>query len=105
MSLPVLKSRLAPVASAVRMLAAEAFRPPRPAGRAWQRRRLQLQLAQGSRCQGCGRLWLPERDQVDHRVPREAGGSDEDKNLQLLCDECHAAKTERERLARERMSR
>ena len=33
---------------------------------------------------------------VDHPIPLWAGGSDEDNNKQLLCDECHDAKTARE---------
>jgi len=41
----------------------------------------------------CGRAWLPWRDQVDHRVPLEQGGGNDDVNLQLLCDDCHKIKT------------
>lgn len=33
---------------------------------------------------------------VDHIVPLWAGGSDEDENKRLLCNECHDAKTARE---------
>lgn len=102
MTLRLLKS-LAPIANAVRMLGAESL-TPRPSGRRWQATRARLQLAQGSVCRRCGRLWIPERDQVDHRVPREAGGGDGDENLDLLCDECHAVKTAGEAHARGRRS-
>lgn len=37
---------------------------------------------------------------VDHIVPLWAGGSDEDENKQLLCTECHDAKTAREAAVR-----
>src|SRR5512139_1919817 len=35
---------------------------------------------------------IPATD-VDHIVPRSAGGTDEDSNLQSLCHECHSYKT------------
>jgi 5-methylcytosine-specific restriction protein A len=47
-------------------------------------------------------LRLPWRDQVDHDVPLEQGGSNEDENLNLLCVECHSAKTAQEAAARAR---
>jgi 5-methylcytosine-specific restriction protein A len=33
---------------------------------------------------------------VDHIIPREAGGSDDDENLQGLCHACHSRKTAQE---------
>lgn len=66
---------------------------PRPRGRRWQRMRRQIERRDGSLCAGCGLLWVPWRDHVDHRQPREQGGSDEPANLQLLCTECHADKS------------
>jgi 5-methylcytosine-specific restriction protein A len=38
-----------------------------------------------------------EGNQVDHITPKSLGGTDEEKNLQVLCVDCHKAKTERER--------
>ena len=35
---------------------------------------------------------IPATD-VDHIVPRSAGGSDRDDNLQSLCHACHSSKT------------
>ncbi|WP_082745449.1 MULTISPECIES: HNH endonuclease signature motif containing protein [Alphaproteobacteria] len=33
---------------------------------------------------------------VDHIVPKHRGGTDDESNLQSLCDPCHKAKTARE---------
>jgi len=44
-------------------------------------------------CQLCGRLGA----HVDHVVPLSQGGSDDDENKQLLCVECHDAKSRAER--------
>ncbi|WP_459908709.1 HNH endonuclease [Caballeronia sp. HLA56] len=44
-------------------------------------------------CAHCGQVWIDRIDHVDHRVPLEAGGSNDDANLQLLCTDCHARKT------------
>jgi 5-methylcytosine-specific restriction protein A len=48
-------------------------------------------------CKACERKGIvrPGKD-VDHIIPLWAGGSDEPDNKELLCDECHDAKTERE---------
>lgn len=99
MTLPTLKSTLQQLPQRVRTLTTETM-SPRPRGRAWQATRMRLQVQRGSRCAKCGRLWMPEIDQVDHRVPREQGGSDADENLQLLCDDCHEAKTKAEAAGR-----
>jgi 5-methylcytosine-specific restriction enzyme A len=48
-------------------------------------------------CQACleqGRVTLG--DEVDHIVPLQQGGSDDDSNKRLLCRPCHKAKTARE---------
>ena len=39
--------------------------------------------------QGRVRAWT----QLDHIVPMDAGGADDDDNRQGLCDECHELKT------------
>jgi len=39
-------------------------------------------------CQQCGN----EGDSVDHIVPRNQGGTDDDFNLQLLCRSCNSSK-------------
>jgi hypothetical protein len=46
-------------------------------------------------CQVCG-LVLKDSYEVDHIVPRAAGGSNQESNLQLLCMKCHREKTSSE---------
>lgn len=48
----------------------------------------------GGRCAECGRK-LTARDDyhIDHIIALENGGTDDDDNLQVLCDWCHAPKT------------
>ena len=43
---------------------------------------------------------VPKGKQVDHKVPLKDGGSDTVRNLQLLTEKQHAAKTAREAEAR-----
>ncbi len=40
--------------------------------------------------------------EVDHVVPKEAGGSDDDNNLQSICSICHDIKTGTENATRHR---
>jgi 5-methylcytosine-specific restriction endonuclease McrA len=46
------------------------------------------------RCAMCGRTALDDgvRLQVDHKIPKEWGGTDELENLQPLCEECNRGK-------------
>lgn len=94
MTLPMLKHRVPMLASGqARTLTVQNTRP-RPVGDGWQKTRERIQQRDGSRCRKCGLLWLPERDVVDHRIPRWAGGTDDDSNLWLLhADPCHREKT------------
>ena len=48
------------------------------------------------KCKKCKRL-LPVRYHVDHIKEFSVGGSDRDSNLQALCPDCHAEKTEADR--------
>ncbi len=43
---------------------------------------------------------VPKGKEIDHKVPLKDGGSDTVRNLQLLTEKQHAAKTEREAQAR-----
>ena len=51
--------------------------------------------AQGWKCAACGAV-LTATYQIDHRQPLWRGGSNEPDNLQALCPNCHAAKTQAE---------
>ena len=100
-SLSTLKLRL-PTANTNRLpvLEAKAGTTQRVRGRQWVETRQRVALDQQFKCQRCGCVWLPWRDQVDHRVPLEQGGSNADANLDLLCFDCHAAKTASEARSR-----
>lgn len=70
-------------------------------GRAWMQQRERINLRDGCKCAVCGAI-RSDHD-VDHRIPLERGGSNDDSNLQLLCsgpDRCHAKKTAAEAKAR-----
>lgn len=86
----------------VATLEAKAGTTERIRGRAWMTTRQRIAVAQLFKCQRCGCVWLPWRDQVDHRTPLEQGGSNDDGNLDLLCDPCHKLKTATEARARMR---
>lgn len=96
MTLPTLKHGVPLLANRVRSLTVQNVMP-RPAGEGWQKTRERIQDRDGSRCAKCGLLWVESRDVVDHRIPRWAGGSDEDDNLWLLhAEPCHAEKSAEE---------
>jgi 5-methylcytosine-specific restriction protein A len=94
MKLKTLKPRLA-TASLVRapVLNAKAGATEMERGRAWMAKRLRVALVHNYVCALCPRVWQPHRDHIDHRIPREQGGSNDESNLQPLCLECHRAKT------------
>jgi RNA-directed DNA polymerase len=53
---------------------------------------------QQGKCQECGQYFIDEDKMVvDHRIPKEWGGSSSYNNLQLLHRHCHDVKTARER--------
>jgi 5-methylcytosine-specific restriction endonuclease McrA len=69
-------------------------REPRPPPR---NRRAFMVLAhrQEYRCAGCRELLHPD-SQADHVVPWSLSGDDADGNVQILCPNCHAAKSAEE---------
>lgn len=66
---------------------------PRLRGRKAVEQRLR-RLAQEPRCRHClakGRITAATVP--DHIIPLSKGGTDDDDNIQCLCDDCHDAKT------------
>jgi hypothetical protein len=72
-----------------RWLAAQ--RLPRPPSRS-KRAFLRLALLQHYRCAHCREPLHPD-SQADHVVPWSLSADDDDANIQLLCPNCHAAKS------------
>jgi 5-methylcytosine-specific restriction protein A len=70
----------------------------RPLPSDWDERHARVLRRDGNRCQllrdgaVCGR----RARQVDHKLARAFGGSDELDNLQAACDECHRLKSQAE---------
>lgn len=103
MSLATLKPRLGTVsANRVKVLDTKAGTTEMERGRAWMAKRQRVALAHGYLCAGCGLTWRSHHDQIDHRIPREQGGSNDESNLQPLCLPCHQAKTAAEAARRAR---
>lgn len=104
MKLQTLKPRLkAQPSSRIKVLDTKAGATEMERGRAWMAKRERVALAHGYRCAKCGRLWVSSRDHIDHIVPREQGGSNDESNLQPLCNKpCHEEKTAAEAAARAR---
>lgn len=73
---------------------------PRVRGRRWMTTRMRVAVRDSFCCAQCGRDWNDRIDHVDHRVPLEAGGSNDDANLQLLCVDCHMHKSAAEAAGR-----
>lgn len=58
----------------------------------------QIAEKQQYKCAHCELFPLPSTYQVDHIVPHAIGGCDDQHNLQALCPNCHARKTQQEAL-------
>jgi 5-methylcytosine-specific restriction protein A len=70
---------------------------------AWRKRRKRILERDKYLCQVCLALGIvTPATQVDHIVNKAAGGTDNDDNLQSICDPCHATKTRAEALAARR---
>lgn len=98
MKLNRLPSRLVLSATTrIPVLATKAGSTPRISGGAWVHTRRRILRRDGYACQCCGIVRMD--NEVDHRIPLEQGGSNDDDNLQTLCggpDGCHARKTKAE---------
>ena len=84
----------------VKTLDTKAGATERIRGRKWMTTRERIALAHDYTCSNCGGIWISSRDQIDHKIPLEQGGSNEDSNLWPLCNDCHTAKTATEAKAR-----
>ena len=66
----------------------------------WRARRERILVRDCSRCAVCRRVVAGRQAHIDHIVPLEEGGTDEDANLQVLCERHHGAKTRGEQRRR-----
>lgn len=68
-------------------------------GSEWEKIRKRILRRDKGLCQPCFRQgkYRPAK-QVDHKVPKVEGGTDDDSNLQAICVPCHQAKTAEEAL-------
>lgn len=62
----------------------------------WRARRTRILLRDAFRCGDCRRVVSGREAHVDHIVPLEDGGNDDDSNLLTRCDRCHGRKTRAE---------
>ena len=98
MKLQRIPNRLASIATTrLPTLQTKAGATPRTRGSVWMATRRRILMRDGYACQCCGIVRMD--NEVDHRVPLEQGGSNDDDNLQTLCggpDGFHARKTQAE---------
>jgi len=69
----------------------------------WKARRLRILRRDAFVCQVCHRVVYGQAAHVDHIVPLEEGGTDDDSNLQTLCQADHGKKTREEQRRRGRL--
>jgi 5-methylcytosine-specific restriction protein A len=63
-------------------------------GSEWTRIRVRILKRDCGLCQPCLHTGAVTRaSTVDHIVPKSENGTDDDDNLQAICDPCHSAKT------------
>ena len=102
MKLSRLPNRLASIATnRLPVLDTKAGATKRIRGDAWMATRRRILQRDGYACQCCGIVRAD--NEIDHRVPLEQGGSNDDENLQTLCggpDGCHTRKSKAEAKAR-----
>jgi len=66
----------------------------------WRAKRDRILLRDAFTCAMCGARVDGLRAHVDHIIPLEDGGTDDDKNLQVLCSADHGRKTVQEQRRR-----
>jgi len=62
----------------------------------WAARRQKILVRDAFTCRSCGIVCHGRDAHVDHIIPLEDFGTDDDMNLQVLCVKCHGAKTRSE---------
>ncbi|MCR5864663.1 HNH endonuclease [Aquincola sp. J276] len=62
-------------------------------GTAWDKQRKRILQRDAGICQACLPGAVHAGTEVDHRVPKAEGGSDDDANLQTICRAAHQEKT------------
>jgi 5-methylcytosine-specific restriction protein A len=66
-------------------------------GHAWRKIRDRIMTRDNWLCKTHARQGkLVKATAVDHIIPKGEGGTDDDPNLEAICDACHAAKTKLE---------
>ena len=66
-------------------------------GASWRKRRERIMQRDRGLCQPCIRKGIiTQAYAVDHVVPKAAGGTDDDTNLEAICRCCHKQKTQQE---------
>lgn len=68
----------------------------RTSSTAWRTLKRKAIAVFGNECARCGADGRQVRLELDHVVPVAEGGEDTLENAQLLCDDCHKPKTQRE---------
>jgi 5-methylcytosine-specific restriction protein A len=63
---------------------------------AWKSLRMRILVRDSYRCRECGRVVYGKAAHVDHIIPLEDGGTDDESNLQTLCGSHHGSKTRAE---------
>jgi 5-methylcytosine-specific restriction protein A len=66
----------------------------------WRARRTRILLRDAMRCHECRRAVSGREAHVDHLIPLEDGGTDDDANLRTMCERCHGRKTRAEQRRR-----
>lgn len=92
-----LKPKLKSINTAkLKTLEAKAGSTIRERGGSWTAKRQRVALSYGYRCACCKEVWVSSRDEIDHIIPLEQGGSNDESNLQSLCINCHKEKSLKE---------
>lgn len=99
MALKTLKPRLAVLnTNRVKVLDTKAGATERIRGRAWMQERKTALVAGLFACVDCGKV--SASNEVDHDIPLEQGGKNEQSNYRIRCIECHRLKTDTENRVR-----